>query len=45
MRRAVTTATYPQLTDVEQEVNGLLTDDRTPKFDLAAIRDINRLLK
>ncbi|MBE3110709.1 MAG: glycoside hydrolase family 2, partial [Acidobacteria bacterium] len=36
---------YTQLTDGEQEVNGLLTDDRKPKFDLAAIRDINRLLK
>lgn len=30
---------YTQLTDVEQEVNGLLTFDRTPKADLARIRD------
>jgi beta-galactosidase/beta-glucuronidase len=29
---------YTQLTDVEQEVNGLLSFDRTPKADLARIR-------
>ncbi len=29
---------YTQLTDVEQEVNGLYTYDRRPKFDLAAIK-------
>ncbi len=32
---------YTQLTDVEQEVNGLLTYDRKPKFDVKAIRAIN----
>ena len=32
---------YTQLTDVEQEVNGLLTYDRKPKFDTKAIREIN----
>lgn len=32
---------YTQLTDVEQEVNGLLTYDRKPKCDLEAIRQIN----
>jgi len=32
---------YTQLTDVEQEVNGLLTYDRKPKFDLKAIYAIN----
>ncbi len=32
---------YTQLTDVEQEVNGLLTYHRKPKFDLAAIHAIN----
>lgn len=32
---------YTQLTDVEQEKNGLLSYDRQPKCDLAAIRDIN----
>ena len=31
---------YTQLTDVEQEVNGLLTYDRRPKADLARIRQI-----
>ena len=32
---------YTQLTDVEQEVNGLHTYDRKPKFDPAVIRRIN----
>ncbi|MCC7450497.1 MAG: glycoside hydrolase family 2 [Anaerolineae bacterium] len=32
---------YTQLTDVEQEINGLLTYDRRPKVDVAAIRAIN----
>jgi beta-galactosidase/beta-glucuronidase len=31
---------YTQLTDIEQEVNGLLTYDRRPKTDLAAVRSI-----
>ncbi|MBA3424219.1 MAG: glycoside hydrolase family 2 [Rubrobacter sp.] len=31
---------YTQLTDVEQEVNGLLTYDREPKVELARIRSI-----
>ncbi|MDP4098201.1 glycoside hydrolase family 2 [Paenibacillus sp. P96] len=31
---------YTQLTDVEQEINGLLTYDRTPKVPLADIRKI-----
>ena len=31
---------YTQLTDVEQEINGLLTYDRQPKVDLNVIRDI-----
>lgn len=31
---------YTQLTDVEQEINGLLTYDRKPKIDLAVIRAI-----
>lgn len=31
---------YTQLTDVEQEINGLLTCDRRPKADLARIREI-----
>jgi hypothetical protein len=33
---------YTQLTDVEQEVNGLLTYDRRPKADPARIRKITR---
>ncbi|MBB6283147.1 glycoside hydrolase family 2 protein [Geobacillus subterraneus] len=32
---------YTQLTDVEQEINGLLTYDRQPKIDLKIIRAIN----
>jgi hypothetical protein len=32
---------YTQYTDVEQEVNGLYTYDRKPKFDLAELRRIN----
>jgi len=32
---------YTQLTDVEQEINGLLTYDRKPKCDLNKIREIN----
>ncbi len=36
---------YTQLTDVEQEVNGLLTYDRKPKFDTKKIREINELVR
>jgi beta-galactosidase/beta-glucuronidase len=32
---------YTQLTDVEQEINGLLTYDRKPKFDMKALRELN----
>ena len=32
---------YTQLTDVEQEINGILTYDRQPKVDLAKIKEIN----
>lgn len=32
---------YTQLTDVQQEINGLLTEDRKPKFPLAKIKEIN----
>ena len=31
---------YTQLSDVEHERNGLLTADRTPKIDLARVRDV-----
>jgi beta-galactosidase/beta-glucuronidase len=33
---------YTQLTDTEQETNGLLLEDRSPKLDVAAISAINR---
>lgn len=33
---------YTQLTDVEQEMNGLLTYDRKPKCDLEKIQAVNR---
>ncbi|MBB5887304.1 hypothetical protein [Lactovum miscens] len=32
---------YTQITDVEQEINGLLTYGRQPKCDLSKIREIN----
>jgi len=35
---------YTQLYDVEQEINGLLTYDRRPKFDAGEIRSMNALL-
>lgn len=35
---------YTQLTDVEQEVNGLMTYDRKPKYDTEEVRKINELL-
>jgi beta-galactosidase/beta-glucuronidase len=35
---------YTQLTDIEQEVNGLLTYDRSPKVDPEAIAKIHRSL-
>lgn len=34
---------YTQLTDVEQEINGLLTYDRKPKCDLNEIRNIHEM--
>jgi beta-galactosidase/beta-glucuronidase len=36
---------YTQLTDVEQEQNGLAASDRTPKVDPAAIRPITQMAK
>ncbi|MBA2557794.1 MAG: glycoside hydrolase family 2 [Chloroflexi bacterium] len=33
---------YTQLTDTEQETNGLLHADRTPKLDVGKVREINR---
>ncbi|WP_026559821.1 glycoside hydrolase family 2 [Bacillus sp. J37] len=32
---------YTQITDVQQEINGLLNEDRTPKVDLNKIKEIN----
>jgi hypothetical protein len=34
---------YTQLTDIEQEINGLLTYDRKPKADLTRIREITTM--
>jgi beta-galactosidase/beta-glucuronidase len=36
---------YTQITDVEQEVNGLMTYDRKPKFDPKAIKALNDRLR
>jgi hypothetical protein len=36
---------YTQITDVEQEINGLMTYDRKPKFDVKRLRAINELLR
>ena len=35
---------YTQLTDVEQEINGLLTYDRKPKYDIRVVKEINDLV-
>jgi len=35
---------YTQLTDIEQEINGLLTFDRQPKVPAEAIAEIHREL-
>ena len=35
-------AVYTQITDVETELNGLLTYDRVPKMDIAQIAKANR---
>jgi beta-galactosidase/beta-glucuronidase len=35
---------YTQLTDVEQEINGLMTYDRKLKFDAQKVREINALV-
>ncbi len=36
---------YTQITDVEQEINGLMTYDRKPKFDPKAIKALNDRLR
>ena len=36
---------YTQITDVEQEINGLMTYDRKPKYDVKKIREMNDLLR
>jgi len=36
---------YTQFTDVEQEVNGLMTYDRKPKFDVAKVKALNDSLQ
>ena len=35
---------YTQLTDVEQEINGLLTYDRKPKFPVGTLHEINSMV-
>jgi fido (protein-threonine AMPylation protein) len=35
---------YTQLTDIEQEINGLLTYHRRPKIDPAKVAEIHRRL-
>lgn len=42
--RAFAGLCYTQLTDVEQEVNGLLTYDRKPKFAVKEVKAINDLV-
>ena len=45
-RRGLSAAVYTQLSDVEEEVNGLLTYDRKVcKVDPAVVREINRRLR
>jgi beta-galactosidase/beta-glucuronidase len=41
----ITGICYTQITDVEQEVNGLMTYDRKPKFDVKRIKALNDLLR
>lgn len=36
---------YTQTTDVQQEINGLLKEDRTPKIELKKIKEINDSIK
>ncbi|MBT2216007.1 glycoside hydrolase family 2 [Virgibacillus dakarensis] len=38
----ITGYVYTQVTDVQQEINGLLKEDRTPKIALEKIKEINR---
>ena len=35
---------YTQLTDVEQEINGLMTYDRKLKFPVEKLKELNDLL-
>ena len=41
----ITGICYTQMTDVEQEVNGLMTYDRKPKFDVKKVKALNDLLQ
>ena len=43
--REITGICYTQITDVEQEVNGLLTYDRKMKFDAKRVRELNEMLR
>ena len=42
--RKIAAVCYTQLYDVEQEVNGLMTYDRKPKFSIQDVRALNDLL-
>jgi len=45
-KQALSATVYTQVSDVEDEVNGLLTYDRkVVKVDMARIRKLNQLLK
>ena len=43
--KALAGVCYTQTTDVEQEINGMMTFDRKPKFDTRLVREINNLLR
>ena len=45
MRPAFIGICNTQLTDVEQEINGLMTFDRKPKFDVVELKKLNDLLQ
>ncbi|MHA1304635.1 MAG: glycoside hydrolase family 2 TIM barrel-domain containing protein, partial [Candidatus Heimdallarchaeaceae archaeon] len=44
LRKGLSAAVYTQITDVEKEVNGLLTYDRETKLDVEKIRKLNQEL-
>ena len=44
VKNGISATVYTQLSDIEEETNGLLTYDRIPKVDPAWIRKINERL-